>query len=162
MRQKESRMHSLVRLGTVIAVAAILAGCFGPEEQRPGMHLRGEVVADAPSDWAFTDAHREIAIEVHTPYLLPHSVTIWCATIGGELYLGARDPDTKRWPGWVDRDPDVRLGIGSKVYEVQLTSLEDPVHIKRLQQAYGLKYQLPARREGEGPAIRYWRVGPRG
>ncbi len=161
MRLEERRMRCRIRIGTVIVIAAVLAGCFGPEDRRPGLHLRGEVVADAPSDWAFTDAHREIAIEVHTPYLLPHSVTIWCATIDGELYLGARDPDTKRWPGWVDRDPDVRLGIGSKVYEVQLTSLEDSVHIKRVQQAYRSKYELPARREGEGPPIRYWRVGPR-
>ncbi len=161
MRLEERRMRCRIRIATVIVIAAALAGCFGPEEQRPGMHLRGEVVADAPSDWAFTDAHREIAIEVRTPYLLPHSVTIWCATIGGELYLGARDPDTKRWPGWADRDPDVRLGIGSKVYEVRLTPLEDRARIARLRQAYRSKYKLPARREGEGPPIRYWRVGPR-
>ena len=161
MRPKERRMRRLVRLGTVIAVAATLAGCFGPEDRRPGMHLRGQVVAGAPSDWTFSDAHREIAIEVHTPYLLPHSVTVWCATIDGDLYLGARDPDTKRWPGWVDRDPDVRLGIGSKIYEVRLTPLEDPARIARLQQAYRSKYQLPDRQEGEGPPIRYWRVNRR-
>ena len=154
-------MRRRIRFGIVVVIAAALAGCFGPEDRRPGMHLRGEVVASAPSDWAFTDAHREIAIEVQTPYLLPHSVTIWCATINGELYLGARDPETKRWPGWVDRDPDVRLGIGSKIYEVRLTPLEDPARIKRVRQVYGLKYELPARREGEGPPIRYWRVEPR-
>ncbi len=161
MRLEERRMRCRIRFGTVIVIAAVLAGCFGPEDRRPGMHLRGAVVASSPSDWAFTNAHREIAIEVHTPYLLPHSVIIWCAELDRELYLGARNPDTKRWPGWVDRDPDVRLGIGSKVYEVRLTPLEDPVHIKRLQQAYRSKYKLPIRREGEGPPIRYWRVEPR-
>ncbi len=161
MRPKERSMRRLLRLGTVIVIAAVLAGCFGPKDRRPGMRLPGEVVASAPSDWTFTNAHREIAIEVHTPYLLPHSVIIWCAELDGELYLGARNPDSKRWPGWADRNPDVRLGIGSKVYEVRITPLEDSVHIKRLQQAYGLKYELPARREGEGPPIRYWRVEPR-
>ena len=40
MRPKETGMRCILRLGTVIALAAILAGCFAPEEQRPGMHLR--------------------------------------------------------------------------------------------------------------------------
>lgn len=145
----------------VIAIAAALAGCFAPEDGRPGMRLRGEEVATAPADWAFANEHKEIAIEVHTPYFLPHSVTIWCAAVDGELYVGARDPDTKRWPGWVDRDPEVRLGIGSKIYEVRLTPLDDPVRLERVRQAYGSKYELPPTAAGESPPVRYWRVEPR-
>jgi len=118
-------------------------------------------VATPPADWTFTNEYREIAIEVHTPYLLPHSVTIWCAVLDGELYVGARDPDTKRWPGWVEQEPDVRLGIGSKVYEVRLSPLDDSDPLKRIRGAYGSKYKLPRRAAGEGPPIRYWRVDPR-
>lgn len=147
------------RLGILVAIAA--SSCFSPEAQRPGLHLQGEVVATQPTDWAFTNDHREIAVEVSTPYLLPHSVTIWCAEVEGELYLGARDPDTKRWPGWVDRDPDVRLRIGSQVFEVRLAPLEETSRIARVQGAYAAKYDLPPSAAGEGPPIRYWRVEPR-
>ena len=154
-------MRRAFRLWLVFAIGIPLIGCFAPDESRPGLRLRGEVVATPPSDWAFTDEHREIAVEVQTPYLLSHSITIWCAQLDGELYVGARDPETKRWPGWVDRDPDVRLGIGSRVYEVRLAKLEDADRIARLRQAYAAKYELPRTSEGEAPPIRYWRVGAR-
>ena len=115
-------------------------------------------MATPPSDWAFTNDHREIAIEVQTPYLLHHSVTIWCAELDGELYLGARDPEKKRWPGWADRNPDVRLGIGSRIFEVRLAPLEDLKRIAPVREAYAAKYDLPRRPAGEGPPVRYWKV----
>ena len=151
-------MTGKICLGIVVALAAGLAGCFSPEGGRPGLHLQGEVVATLPEDWAFTNDHMEVAIEVHTPYLLPHSVTIWCAEVDGELYVGARDPEKKRWPGWADRDPNVRLGIGSRVFEARLAPLEGADRIARVQRAYAAKYDLPSAPEGERPPIRYWRV----
>ena len=154
-------MTCSIRIGIIIAIASALAGCFAPDDRRPGFHLGGEVVATPPSNWAFTNDHREIAIEVRTPYLLPHSVTIWCAEVEGELYVGARDPETKRWPGWADRDPNVRLGIGPRTFEVQLAPLEDATRIARVREAYAAKYDLPRTPAGEGPPIRYWLVGPR-
>ena len=100
-------------------------------------------------------------MEVQTPYLLPHSVTIWCAEVDGVLYIGARNPESKRWPGWVDAHPDVRLKIGEKLYEVSLMPLDQPERIDRLRRAYAAKYELPATPPGEGPPIRYWQVTPR-
>ncbi len=162
MPPKERSMRRLLRLGTVIVIAAVLAGCFGPKDRRPGMRLPGEVVASAPSDWTFTNAHREIAIEVHTPYLLPHSVIIWCAELDGELYLGARNPDTKRWPGWVDRDPNVRLRIGDQIYDVRLSVIDDADRIAQVRRAYVAKYDLPDPPPDGGPPMHYWSVAPRG
>lgn len=150
------------------ALALSLSGCLDPSDRRPGTWLSGEVVADLPADWSFTDAHKEIAIEVATPYLVPHSVTIWCAALDGALYVGARDPETKRWPAWVDADPEVRLGIGGKVYEVALAPLDesaDAAELARLRTAYAVKYELPPAPAdappGTVPPTRYWRVGPR-
>ena len=154
-------MVRTTRLGILIAIATAVSGCFGPEAQRPGLRLRGEAVATRPADWSFTNDHKEIAVEVKTPYLVPHSVTIWCAEVDGELYIGARDPETKRWPGWVDRDPDVRLRIGSQVFEVELAPLEEANRIAQVRRAYAAKYDLPPATAGEGPPIRYWRVEPR-
>lgn len=154
-----------MRLGPLATAALLLtaplAGCFGPSDRWPGLHLRGEVEKTLPADWTFADEHREIALEVRTPYLLPHSVTIWCAAVEGRLYVGARDPETKKWPGWVDRDPNVRLKIGSRIYEVRLTPVTDVNRLARVREAASAKYQLPPVPEAEDPPIRHWVVEPR-
>jgi hypothetical protein len=156
------------RIAVALCLPLLLA-CLDPSDRRPGTWLSGEVATELPGDWSFTDAQKEIAIEVATPYLLPHSVTIWCASLDGALYVGARDPATKRWPAWVDRDPKVRLGIGGKVYPVLLAPLDeraDAALLGRLRAAYAGKYALPATPAdappGSIPPTRYWRVEARG
>ena len=74
------------------------------------------------------------------------------------LYVGARKPDEKRWPGWVQRDPNVRLRIGEQVYEVKLSVIEDPELIAKVRRGYGAKYDLPDPPPEGGPPMRYWRV----
>ena len=150
------------RVWIAIALALAAGACFNPKDQRPGMRLRGELAERLPADWSLANDQREIAIEVRTPYGLPHSVTIWCATADGTLYVGARDPDEKWWPGWVDEDPNVRLLIGETIYEAKLARLDDPEQIARVRRAYAAKYQLPDTPPGEGPPVRYWQVTPRG
>jgi hypothetical protein len=152
-------MTRMTRLGIGIAMAAAIAGCIDPQDRRPGTRLTGEVTASR-SDWSFTNDHKLIAVEVQTPYLLPHSVNIWCAEVDGQLYIGARDPETKRWPGWADRDPNVRLGIGNQTFEVRLVPLEDQERVERIQSAYATKYDLPPRSD-EPPPIRYWSIEAR-
>ena len=149
---------TLMRICIAITIVISLAGCFGPKDRRPGMRLPGEVTA-TPSDWSFTNDHPEIAIEVRTPYFLPHSITIASGTFDGNLYVGARDPETKHWPGWVDADPEVRLGIGEKVYEVKVVPITDPAVIARLLH----RGSTPS---GQSPppddlVIRFWQVQPR-
>ena len=151
-------MSTALRFSIVIALAIAGVGCGDPQDRRPGLRLSGDVATEIPSDWSFTNGHREIAIEVSTPYLLPHSVTIWCAEVDGRLYVGARNPDTKRWPGWVDRDPDVRLRIGEQIFEVRLAPVDDPGRLARLRSAYARKYDLPDPPPEGSPPIRYWSV----
>ncbi len=155
-------MSIVFRLSVAIVLVVVSLGCIDPQDRRPGLKLAGNVVEAIPSDWNFTHAYKQIAIEVKTPYLLPHSVTIWCAVADGRLYVAARDPDSKRWPGWVDRAPDVRLGIGESVYEVRLARLEDANQVERVRRAYARKYALPESRPEGGPPNRYWLVEPRG
>jgi hypothetical protein len=143
-----------------LAIATAVSGCIAPSDSRPGLWLMGEAAA-TPDDWSFSNAHREIAIEVHAPYLLPHSVTIWCATLEGQLYVGARNPESKHWPGWVERNPDVRLEIGGQIYEGRLARVEGPQQNGRIRRAYADKYDLAYPPPPGSPPIRYWRVEPR-
>jgi hypothetical protein len=151
----------LVRGCTLVLLSLALVGC-NPSDRRPGVWLSGESAA-FPVDWSFTDAEKEIAIEVQTPYLLPHSVTIWCASLDGALYVAASNPDSKRWPGWVDEDPNVRLLVAGKLYEARLEPLTDTGTVDRLRAVYAAKYQLGGSGAGGDalPSVRYWHVLPR-
>jgi hypothetical protein len=139
-----------------LLVVGLLGGCE-PEDTQPGLWLSGEEADALPTDWAFTDEHREIAVEVATPYLIRHSVTIWCAQVDGTLYIAASAPDTKNWPGWVADEPNVRLKIGDDVFAVALDQLSDAAEIASVAQAYQQKYDLDL--IGGGGVVRYWRVG---
>jgi hypothetical protein len=149
-----------MRSSLVLLALLVALGCVPPSDSRPGLWLSGSA-SELPDDWSFTDAHREIALEVSPPYLLAHSVTIWCVSLDGQLYVAARSPDDKRWPGWVASDPDVRLGIDDRLYETRLAMLGSEDEIERVYAAYAAKYELPPR-TSESPPMRYWRVEPRG
>ncbi len=135
-----------------------LAACIDPADRRPGLRLSGEVVKEGGGDWSFTDEHREIAIETRTPWLLPHSVTIVCAARNGRFFVGARNPEGKRWVRNVDRDPDVRLEIGGRVYEQRLAPLEDPADLEAAYSAYAAKYGWPETPPADRPPFRYFEV----
>jgi hypothetical protein len=153
----------MMRTATGIILAALgalllLTGCE-PSDRTPGLWLRGEVVDPPPADWSFTDAHQEIFVEVATPYFLPHSVTIWCAQVHGQLFIGARDPDTKNWPGWLAQDRDIRLKIGPRVYPVSAVDVTDEDTLAAIRAAYAEKYALDPSVKRD---VRYWAVVPRG
>jgi hypothetical protein len=151
-----------LRAAVAIALSTGFVACIDPSDQRPGLWLSGDPMQGFPESWSFSNDHREIAIEVQTPHLIPHSVTIWCAVVDDELYLGARNPEDKRWVGWVKRDPDVRLRIGETIFDAKLAVLDDADRTASVRAAYTEKYDLPASTESEGPPMRYWRVRPRG
>ena len=156
--------HDVTRQGGIILVAIGLAlglSACEPSDRTPGLWLSGEV-SDFPDDWSFTQDHQEIFVEVNTPYLISHSVTIWCAALDGVLYIGARDPDTKNWPSWVDSSPDIRLKIGDKLYDVRATPLDGEDTITALRQVYAQKYELPPAYLSGPTSTRYWRIEKRG
>ena len=141
----------------LVAAVTLLAACQ-PEDRRPGLWLSGNP-APYPEDWSFAHAYPEIALEVQTPYFLPHSITIWCAAMDGDLYIAAGRPETKNWPGWVDADPEVRLRIDEDVYEGRLEPLADEAQIMRVMALQAEKYGFEMPTEPTGS--RYWIVRPR-
>jgi hypothetical protein len=157
---------------SVVAVAVLLlsaAACIEPSERRPGTQLSGQLVAEPVTDWSFTRDQREILIETRTPYWIPHSVTISCADADGQLFIGSRNPVGKRWVNWVERDPNVRLKIVDRLYEVRLARVTDAPQIEKIRAAYAAKRERLQNPPAVGaappvaePETWYWRVEPRG
>ena len=141
----------------LICALCALLGCQ-PSDRRPGLWLSGEEAASVPENWAFTNEHKEIFAQVETPYWLPHSVTIWCAELDGVLFIGARNPDEKNWPGWIEKSPNVILKIANTLYKVDTEQVRNEDQISAIKAAYATKYQLSTDPNTAPPPMRYWRI----
>ena len=135
-------------MACAIAIALTVACSIDPSDERPGLGLSGEVVQQAIEDWSFTSDAKEIFIETTTSYWIPHSVTVWCVTVGDELYVAADNADKKSWVANVARDPNVRLKIGDKVYEQKLVPITDAATQTSIDSGYVRKYKYD----------KYWKV----
>jgi hypothetical protein len=141
----------------IVAAVVVVSAC-SPSDRTPGQWLRGNVVDTVPQDWTFTDEFKEIYVEVKTPYFIPHSVTIWCGQVDGKLFIGVRDPETKNWPGWMDKNRDVRLKIGDDIYSVAASDLSDEETLAKVRSAYAKKYDLPTATNDKPRKVRYWSI----
>ncbi len=118
----------LILAGTLVSLR--LVG-YEPGDQRPGLWLTGDRVTEPVTDWSFTEDHQEIFVQTSTPYLLPHSVTTYCASHDGDLYLfsayyqGGTFPDERGWNRNVIRDPRVRLKIGDRLFDQPVSHVTD-------------------------------------
>ncbi|MGB6947116.1 MAG: hypothetical protein WBE37_32255 [Bryobacteraceae bacterium] len=147
-------MRKLVKIvgSTVIVLLAVLLllsftgfepkGCPPTDRslscRMPGLWLKGEPVTTPVTDWSFTDNVPQIKIQTQTRFLLPHSVTIWCAVYNGNLYVTSYRG--RQWVENIVRDPNVRLKIGDKVFDRTLSMVNDPVEKAGVLQAKGRKY----------------------
>jgi hypothetical protein len=156
----EGYMPRIVAFMTCTMAIALIAGCsIDPSDERPGLGLSGEVHPQAVEDWSFTEDSGEIFIETATSYWLPHSVTVWCVTVGNDLYISADDADEKSWVANLERNPNVRLKIKGKVYEQKLVPVADATTIDAIDSGFVRKYDYE---EEEGAyddmVVGYWRV----
>jgi hypothetical protein len=104
----------------------------------PGLWLRGQTVTTPVTDWSFTDKVQAVKVQTQTPFLLPYSVSAWCAVYNGNLYLTSY---RGRW--WVEdivRDPHVRLKIGDQVFDSTFSLVDDPAEKAAVLQLKGKKY----------------------
>ena len=147
-------MRQLVKIvgSIVIVLAAVLlllsVTGFEPKDcpptdkslscKLPGLWLKGEPVSTPVTDWSFTDQIPQIKIQTQTPFLLPHSVTIWCAVHDGNLYVTSYRG--RQWVENIIRDPHVRLKIADKVFDRTLSIVDDPAEKAGVLQSKGRKY----------------------
>ncbi len=144
-------------MACAIAIALTVACSIEPSDERPGLGLSGEVHQQAVEDWSFTEDADEIFIETVTSYWIPHSVTVWCVTVGNELYVAADDADKKSWVANVERDPNVRLKIKDKVYEQKLVPVADATTIASIDSGFVRKYEYEEEAD-EDMTVGYWHV----
>jgi hypothetical protein len=147
-------MKTIGKIGSALFVFLILllvtlrATGFEPQDcpnagaswtcKLPGLWLKGEPVTTPVSDWSFTDQIQTIKIQTQTPFVLPYSVSIWCAVYNGNLYVTSYRG--RRWVEDIVSDPRVRLKIGDKIYERSLSMINDPEEKAAVLQAKGKKY----------------------
>ena len=131
----------------ILLLATLRATGFEPRDctsasswscRAPGLWLKGELVATPVNDWSFTDKIQAIKIQTNTPFLLPHSVSIWCAVYNDNLYVTSYRG--RLWVEDVIHDPHVRLKIGGQIYERTLSLVSDPDEKAAVLQAKGKKY----------------------
>ena len=149
-----------VRLGVVLTLAVGWLACQ-PRDERPGLWLRGVTVVERISDWRFTNAIEEVFIETRPWYLVPHSTTIWCVELDGELYIGSYADHKKAWEKNIERSPEARLAIGGKIYGVTVTPVTDRDRIDALDTAYVRKYDMAEAFGDEVPEWWYYHVAQR-
>ena len=136
----------------LLLIAARING-FEPNERRPGLWLKGNLVTTPVTDWSFTDDIETVNVQTNTWYLLPHSVTTYCVAYRGQLYLtsvyrkGLEYPHGRSWNADVARDPHVRLKIGNQLYDRTLSYVSDPAEREPVIAAKRKKYpqqKIPA------------------
>jgi hypothetical protein len=118
-------------VGSIVIVLLAVLGILritglNPHERIPGLWLTGHLVTTPVTDWSFTDKFFTLHIQTQTAYLLPHSVTTYCGTLNGHLYVGSSNPPVRHWNREALAHPQARLGIGDQLYDVTLVRVTDP------------------------------------
>jgi hypothetical protein len=148
-----------------ISMAGIFAITFSiacqPQDERPGAWLRGERAEEPVADWRFTDEIEEIFIETRPWYGIPHSTTIWCVALDGGLYVGSYGDEKKAWEQNIERNPEARLSIAGRIYDVTVAPATDSDLIEALDAAYARKYDMVEVFGEEVPDWWYYRATQR-
>ena len=145
-------MKTLLRIVGIVVVCLVLLLIvlsitgFEPRERTPGLWLKGNLVTTPVTDWSFTDQVSQVEVQTRSRFLIPHSVTTYCVSLNGQLYLdsfyppGVEYPHGRSWNENVARDPHVRVKIGNNLYDVTLVHDTDPADKAAVLQLVATKY----------------------
>ncbi len=124
-----------MRILCLIIAATLFVSCSNPVAVIPGGELSGQTQTPPP-DW--TDVPK--IIQVETRPADPYSINIWSVGIGRDLYI-ATGTDGTTWSEFIDTNSKVRARIGSSLYELNATSVNDPQERSVVVDAYLSKYE---------------------
>ena len=140
---KKTLAVTLVLLIVVYAGLAFVG--IDPKDRRPGTRLSG-ATTPLPDDWSFTADYAEVALETRPWYGIPFSVTVVVGESGGRLFVPslyeteAEFPGTKYWNKVVARNPNVRLRVGERLFELAVHPIRDEAQFQFAQAALAAKY----------------------
>lgn len=145
-----SCLEAPARAGLGLALALTLLGA-GPCGPVAGCQLSGNVVQGAVEDWSFANEVRYCAVEVRPES--PHSVTVNCMAVQGELFISCSECAVKSWSSYALENPAARIRIGDDVYPVTLERVEGEEVLERVWAARSAKV---GEREGRSRPEGWW------
>ena len=149
-------MRRTIPRTVLLALLPVSVAC-GPVWMLPGGRLSGEV-SPTPGDWAFSEEVKTVQLETRPED--PYSVNIWGAGIGDRFYLASGKGGDAKWAQYGAEDPEVRLRVGSTLYELHAVRVEDEAERERFLAALERKYDWqPDGDEGEDAWL--FRLDPR-
>ena len=142
--QRHPTLRTLIIIATLIG---FMAGCE-PKDRRPGSWLSGEVETAPVSDWSFVNDQMEVFIETRPWYGVPFSVTTVIAEAEGKVFVPsiyeqpADFPGSKYWNGVIADNPDIRLKVADRLYEMTARPAADPAEFALGLAALATKYDF--------------------
>lgn len=125
---------SVVILGSLALLASLGIGPCGPIA---GGALSGNVVEEPVADWSFVNQVPRCSVEVRPES--PHSVTVNCMSLRGELYVSCSECEGKRWSAYALADAAGRIRISDDVHPVRLRRVEEPARLDAVWKARAAK-----------------------
>ena len=122
----------------VVTLSVLYLNRSDPYSIIPGKRLQGEEEAGPIEDWNFTLEHRGVTNEVRPSD--PYSVNTSSLLVDGVLYIPSGKGGESRWAQFLLQDPNMRIRVGTKIYPVRATHVEEPAQLEKVREAYGKKY----------------------
>ena len=126
-----------MRYAALLSLSLLALGCQ-PMGPFPGGSLSGEVATGLPGDWSFAD--EEMTVQLETRPSAPYSVNLWGVGIGDHFYLASGRGGEATWVEHIAEDPNVRLRVGDKIYELVAVRVANETHSERFLEALKSKY----------------------
>ena len=122
---------------TLAGLLLLGLGCGEPMMMLPGGALSG-TLEPPPSDWKFSDVTKVVQLETRPDD--PYSVNIWGVAVGHRFLIGSGSGMENAWARHIDEDPNVRLRVGTSLYELRAVMSKDPTDRERFLEAVTKKY----------------------
>ncbi|MCH8015549.1 MAG: hypothetical protein IH917_02865 [Acidobacteria bacterium] len=126
---------------SVVTILFLYLNRTNPYGIIPGRQLIEEEVTEPIEDWSFTEQYRTVTNEVRPSD--PYSVNTSKLLVDGVLYISSGRGGESRWAQFLIQDPNMRLRLGTKLYPVTATWVEDPALLAQLREAYDKKFARP-------------------
>ncbi len=142
----------------VLALSFLALAC-GPLGPIPGGEISG-TLTPAPADWSKDAGAAEETIQLETRPSDPYSVNLWGLALESGYYVAAGRGGNSEWVEHIQGNPEVRLGVAEKLYELRAERVTDTSELDRFAAALEAKYDFEVTPEQRDEAW-IFRLDPR-